>query len=124
MYLTAWAKQAITNGFANKFAYPEQYFAGAYTLDTNGVATTNSAGILSPYGEFFPTMPGQVALKTMPDAATGSTGTGIVNVIKLQLDVNHDGIMDLTLGGPDNTSERNPFVFWINNDHDEPASGS
>lgn len=47
-----------------------------------------------------------------------------MNVIKLQLDVNHDGTMDLSFGGPDNTSPDRPFVFWVNNDHDEPASGS
>ncbi len=28
---------------------------------------------------------------------TGQRGTGIVNVIKLQLDVNHDGVMELAL---------------------------
>jgi hypothetical protein len=118
LFMNAWAKQAITNGFKNVFAYPEQYFDQAYTIDQNGQVATNSAGILSPYGEFLPTMPGPIALVTMPDAATGSTGTGIVNVIKLQLDVNHDAVMDLTLGGPDNTATNRPFFFWANNDYD------
>jgi hypothetical protein len=121
LFLTAWAKQAITNGYANKFAYPEQYFDKALKIDDNGDITTNQTGILSPYGEFFPTEPGPVALTTMPDGATGSTGTGVVNVIKLQLDVNHDGTMDLSFGGPDNTSQRNPFVFWLDNDFDRLA---
>src|SRR5437016_742237 len=49
---------------------------------------------------------------------TGQRGTGIVNVIKLQLDVNHDGIMDLSFGGQDNTSAIRPYVFWVNNDYD------
>jgi len=35
----------------------------------------------------------------MPDIDTGQRGTGVVNVIKLQLDVNHDGTNDLTFGG-------------------------
>jgi hypothetical protein len=45
-----------------------------------------------------------------------------VSVIKLQLDVNHDGQMDLTLAGPDNTSSARPMVFWVNNDRDVPPS--
>ena len=54
---------------------------------------------------------------------TWSRSSGVVNVIKLQLDVNHDGIMDLGFGGPDNTSQARPFVFWINNGYGEPAEG-
>jgi len=115
--ISDWAKQAISNGYSNRFAYLEQYFDAAYTI-VNGDVTTNSAGLLSPYGEFLPTQPGPAALKTMPDIETGQRGTGIVNVIKLQLDVNHDGTMDLSFGGPDNTDQSRPFVFWINNDHD------
>ena len=112
---SAWAKQAITNGYSGKYAYLEQYFTNAYTIDANG---TNSAGLLSPYGEFFPMVPGPAALITMPDIDSLQQGTGVVNVIKLQLDVNHDGVMDLSFGGPDNTSQARPFVFWINNDYD------
>jgi hypothetical protein len=109
---------AITNGYSGKFAYLEQYWDKAYKTDTNGVATTNQTGLLSPYGEFFATEPGPAALVTLPDIDTGQRGTGIVSVIKLQLDVNHDGVMDLSFGGPDNTSQDRPFVFWINNDCD------
>ena len=109
---------AITNGYAGTYAYLEQYFTDALAIDANGNVTTNSAGVLSPYGEFFPTMAGPAALVTMPDIDTGQQGTGVVNVIKLQLDVNHDGIMDLSFAGPDNTSASQPFVFWINNDCD------
>jgi len=130
-FITAWAKQAILNGrasiskavfsgFTNAYAFPEQYFTNALLIGSDGVVTTNSAGILSPYGELLPTMPGQAALVTMPDAATGSQGTGVVNVIKLQLDVNHDGNMDLSFGGPDNTSLARPYQFWVNNDFDRP----
>jgi Alpha/beta hydrolase len=117
-FVAAWAKQALTNGFTNVFAYPEQYFDRACTIDANGSPTTNSAGLLSPYGEFFPTVPGPAALRTMADIDTGQQGTGIVNIIKLQLDVDHNGQMDLSFGGPDNTSQARPYPFWINNDCD------
>jgi pimeloyl-ACP methyl ester carboxylesterase len=60
----------------------------------------------------------------MPDIDTGQRGTGTVHVIKLQLDVNHDGEMDLSFGGPDNTCKERPLVFWVNNDRDEAATGS
>ena len=70
--------------------------------------------------------PGPAALVTMPDIDTGQRGTGVVNVIKLQLDVNHDGIMDLSFrragqygGGWDRSViAASPYVFWINNDCD------
>src|SRR5207302_3994830 len=114
-------KQAILNGYTNKFAYSEQYFDKAYKIDLTGVASTNQTGVLSEYGSFFPTEPGPVALVTMPDIDTGQRGTGVVNVIKLQLDVNHDGNMDLSFAGPDNTSQGKPFVFWINNNYDRPT---
>jgi hypothetical protein len=114
--LAGWAKQTIQNGYANKFGYLGQYFEKAQKQ-----GTTNKTGILSPYGEFFPTEPGPVELVTMPDLATGQRGTGVVHVIKLQLDVNHDGVMDLSWGGQDNTSWKRPFRFWVNNDNDEPA---
>jgi hypothetical protein len=121
--VSGWAKQAILNGYTNKFAFLEQYFDFARAADSNGKATANGAGFLNPYGEFFPTNPGPAALITMPDIDTGQRGTGIVNVIKLQLDVNHDGIMDLSFGGPDNTSQARPFAFWVNNDYDIPGFG-
>jgi hypothetical protein len=122
LLLTAWAKMAILNGFTNKFAYLEQYFDKAYKINTDGSVSTNQTGVLSPYGEFFPTDPGPVALVTMPDIDTGQRGTGVVSVIKLQLDVNHDGVMDLGHAGPDNTSQARPALMWLNNDHDEPAN--
>jgi Alpha/beta hydrolase of unknown function (DUF900). len=122
--VSGWAKMAITNGYPGKYAYLEQYWDKAYKIGTNGVTTTNQTGLLSPYGEFFPTEPGPTALFTMPDIDTGQRGTGIVNVIKLQLDVNHDGVMDLTFGGPDNTSQDRPFVFWIDNDCDSEDGDS
>src|SRR5437867_2044512 len=114
---------AITNSYANAFAYLEQYWDQALKIGTNGAITTNQTGVLSEYGEFFPTEPGPVAVVTMPDIDTGQRGTGVVSVIKLQLDVNHDGVMDLTLGGPDNTwgsyyTGVRAFQFWVNKDHD------
>ncbi len=120
--LTAWAKQSISNGYSGKFAFAEQYFDKAFKTDTNGSITTNETGILSEYGEFFPTDPGKVILTTKPDGATGSTGTCAIYVIKMQLDVNHDGVMDTTFAGPDNTSADRPFKFWINNYYDRSGS--
>jgi hypothetical protein len=119
-----WAKQQINNGSSGKYAYLGQYFDKACTIGTNGVATTNSAGVLSAYGNFFPTLPGPAALVTLPDIDPPyQSGTGVVQVIKLQLDVNHDGVMDLSFGGPDNTSQARPFVFWVNNDNDGVGIG-
>jgi hypothetical protein len=49
---------------------------------------------LTLYGEFFPTEPGPTALVTMPELKTNERGTAIVQVVKRQLDLNHDGVMD------------------------------
>lgn len=119
MLLAAWSKQSILNGFTNKFAYLGQYFDKAFKADSNGNATTNETGILSEYGEFFPTEPGPVLLTTKPDPSQGGIqGSCLVHIIALQVDVNHDGNMDCRFGGSDSTSADRPFVFWINNDFD------
>ncbi len=123
-YVYSWAKQSLLNGYPDVYGFLGQYFERAVVVEPSGQITTNSAGLLTEYGHFFPTYPGQAALVTMPDLDTGARGTGIVHVIKLQLDVNHDGNMELDLTSPDNTSEAVPFRFWVNNDHDEPASGN
>ncbi len=116
--VAGYAKQSITNGSASAFAYLGQYFDKAVTT-TNGVATTNSAGILSEYGDFFPIVPGHIILKTKPDSDQGNMqGQCPVEVIRLSVDVNHDGVMDETFTGPDNTTPERPFVFWVNNDYD------
>jgi hypothetical protein len=118
MYLSGWAKKRIMNGDTNKFAYLEQFFDKAYKADANGNATTNETGILSEYGEFFPTEPGRTILKTKPDIETSEVGQAFINVISLNVDANHDGVIDRTFGGADMTSEQRPFVFWVNNDYD------
>ena len=112
-----WAKQSI-NGSNDKFAYLEQFFDQAYTKDTNGVATTNKAGFVSAYGNFFPMVPGPAALVTMPDVDTGERGTCTVNCFSEQVDKNNDGNMDLSFNGPDATSLASPMVWWVNNDYD------
>jgi len=56
--VAGYAKQVITNGYGGKYAYLEQYSDAAYTIDASGNATTNSTGLLSPYGEFFSMQPG------------------------------------------------------------------
>ena len=121
--VSGWAQCAINNGYAGKYGYLEQYFDKAYAMDTNGIATVNQAGLLSPYGEFFPTNPGPAALVTLPDIDTSQRGTGVVHVIKLQLDVNHDGVMDPSFAGPDNTSPARPFRFWVNDNNDSGEDG-
>ncbi|HEV2208587.1 MAG TPA: LamG-like jellyroll fold domain-containing protein [Verrucomicrobiae bacterium] len=123
-WLAGYAKQAIINGDSSKFGFLGQYFAGAYLIDTNGVVTTNQTGILSEYGEFFPTQPGPTALVTMTNWGENASGAAVVNVIALCVDANHDGTIDTTYWGPDATSFLSPFRFWINDDHDEPASAS
>ncbi len=118
LYLSIWAKKSLANGDSIKFGYLEQYFDKAYKIDASGVVLTNETGILSEYGDFFPTEPGRMALVTKPDLTGGPVSTSVVHVIKLQLDVNHDGNMDERFYGPDYTTSGKPFVFWLNNDYD------
>ena len=113
-----WAKFAITNGSSSKFAYLGQYYVTNAFVVTDGVVTTNTSGAVSPYGNFFPTTPGMAALVTMPDIDTGAQGTGIVRVVALNVDANHDGTLDFTYQGPDFASQSKPFRFWANDDHD------
>jgi hypothetical protein len=104
MVIAGYAKQAVLNGYTNAFAYLGQYFTNAMLM-SNGVMTSTRAGIVSEYGQFFPTLPGQVALLTKPDTDQGNLqGQCIINVIRLSLDVNHDGIMDESYTGPDKTN--------------------
>lgn len=118
--LAAFARQTVLNGDRMKTACLGQYFDKAYRANLDGSRTTNETGILSEYGEFFPTEPGPAVLTTKPDLTQTNNlqGECTVHAIKLQLDVNHDGIMDLSFAGPDNTSAGKPFVFWLNNDCD------
>ncbi|HWY31350.1 MAG TPA: hypothetical protein VNX46_11365, partial [Candidatus Acidoferrum sp.] len=113
-----WARFAISNGSPSKFAYLGQYYTNKAFAAANGTVTTNTTGVLSPYGEFFPTQPGTAALITMPDIDTGQQGTGIVQVISLNVDANHDGTMDFAYNGPDFLSQSKPFRFWVNDNQD------
>jgi hypothetical protein len=116
-----YAKQQLLNGYPGVYSYLGQYFDHASQMDNNGNVTTNSAGTISPYGVFVPTAVGPVALVTMTNWGENVHGTGVVQVVKLVLDVNHDGTMDLTFDGPDNTSPNTPYVFWANNNFDRWA---
>ena len=119
MILGAWAKYSIQGSSPTKYAYLGQYFfTNAFMLDANGNVTTTNTGVVSPYGEFFPTQPGPVALITMPDIDTQMQATGIVQVISLALDANHDGTIDTTFNGPDFVSANHPYLFWANNNYD------
>ena len=71
LHIAGCAKQVTTHGAPNVFACLGQYFTNAVQMQ-NGVVTTNNAGIVSEYGSFFPTLPGQIALLTKPDPDQGS----------------------------------------------------
>jgi len=123
--IAGYAKLAVTNSiYSGVYGYLGQYFTNAYMVDTNANVTTNKTGILSPYGNFFATHPGPVALVTMPDPDTGAQGTGIVHCISLNVDKNHDGTIDTSFNGPDVTSQTSPMEFWINNDNDGTGVGA
>jgi hypothetical protein len=117
-----WAKYYV-QGSANKYAYLGQYFeTNCFLLDGSGHATTTNAGVLSPYGEFFPTQAGKAQLITLPDMDPPyAQGTCTVSIVSLTMDANHDGAMDLSYFGPDQTSPGKPYVFWVNNDFDRLA---
>ena len=122
--VAGWAKEPILNNYPLvKYAYLEQFFDKAYTMGTNGVATTNQTGLLSPYGEFFPVETGPVALVTMPDIDSGACGTSVVQVISLSVDANHDGTMDFTSYGPDMVTASKPYRFWVNDNQDSGDDG-
>jgi hypothetical protein len=121
--IVGYAKLAVTNGYPGVYAYLGQYFDNAYTEDANGNATTNTTGVLSPYGDFFATQPGPAALVTMPDVDTGARGTCTVYCASAQVDKNSDGNMDLSFSGPDATSQASPMVVWVNNSHTIPGTG-
>ena len=120
MQIAGYAKLAVTNSaYTGVYAYLGQYFeTNAYRVDDNGNMTANKAGIVSPYGSYYPTTVGLSALVTMPDIDTGIQGTCLVYTVSLQLDANHDGTMDLAFNGTDATSQNSPFVFWANNNFD------
>lgn len=107
--ILGWAKQKINNGYDNKFGYLGQYFQ----------PSASSAGILSEYGEFLPSVPGNVTINTKPDPNQhNSVGQCNIHVISLDVDGNRDGVIDPSLVGCDKTSYESRFAFWINNDYD------
>jgi hypothetical protein len=116
--IAGYAKLALANGYAGKFAYLGQYFDKAYKANPDGTRSTNETGFLSPYGQFFPTEPGPTILTTLPDGVSTNVGECTVHVIGLSVDANHDGALDLAYTGPDQTSPEHPMVFWANNDYD------
>lgn len=119
--IACYAKLAVLNGYSGVYGYMGQYFTNAYQIDDNGNVTTNTTGILSPYGQFFATEPGPAALVTMPDIDTGQQGTGVVYCVSLQVDKNHDGVMDTSFFGNDATSQSSPMEFWVNDGCDVPG---
>jgi hypothetical protein len=116
-----------TNGDVPRTSQPN--VNGKMKIDTNSAVTT---GILSPNidytninantypqifptrgADFTPTVPGKVIITTMADA-NGNYGEVTIYVIDIQVDANHDGLMD----NRDLTSVDNPDVLWVNNDID------
>jgi hypothetical protein len=120
--ISAWAEEQIVNGNANTPGYLQQYFDKAYTLDTYGDRSTNQTGILSEYGDFFPTDPGIVVLTTKTNF-DGTQGSLNVPVIGLYTDRNHDGIIDTSYTGQDFCTLATPFRFWVNDDNDSGDTG-
>jgi hypothetical protein len=116
MVLAGWAKFNLPNGTEG---YLGQYFQQAVQANSKGLPTSVPTGVLSPYGEFFPTEPGDAILTTMTNALPDTEpGTATVYVVSLVLDANHDGTMDLSFTGSDQTSTNHPYVFWVNNNYD------
>ncbi len=79
-----WARFLVEGSSPAKYAYLGQYYLTNAFVVTNGVVTTNTTGVVSPYGDFFPTEPGIVSMVTMPDIDTGQKGTNVVRVISLE----------------------------------------
>jgi len=123
--VAGYKKLAVLNGYSGVYGYLGQYFDQAYQIDANGNITANTTGVLSPYGQFFATQPGPVALVTMPDIDSPyQRGTCTVYCVSLQLDRNHDGTMDLSFNGPDATSVNSPYIFWCDSNFDRWATTS
>jgi len=120
--VAGYAKLEVTNSvYSGVYGYLAQYFTNAFEMGTNGNVTTNTAGVLSPYGNFLATQPGTAALLTMPDVDTGAQGTCAVYAVSIALDANHDGKVDTSYNGADVTSANSPYVFWANNNYDRWA---
>jgi hypothetical protein len=116
--IAGYAKLAVQNGYAGVYAYLGQYFDKAYKM-TNGVATTNTTGVLSPNGYFFATEPGPTALVTMPDLDPPyQRGTCTVYTVSAVIDRSQASNMDLSFNGANATSLANPAFIWCNNNYD------
>ena len=122
LLLGAWAQEQIVNGNGNQWGFLGLYWDKAVTLNSDEDITTNQNGVLSEYGEFFPTDPGLVALTTKTNAGAG-LGQIIVPVIGLYTDRNHDGVIDTSFSGPDFCTPSRPFQFWFNDDNDSGDTG-
>jgi len=123
MIIGGWAKYSV--GSSGKYAYLGQYFAtNVFLINSNGLVTTNTAGVMSPYGEFFPLQTGMAQFQTMPDIDNPSQqGTGVVRIISMCADANHDGILDTSYAGPDFVSPSKPLRYWANDDQDSGDDG-
>ena len=127
MIVGGWAKYSIQNGSTatGKYGYLGQYFeTNAFLLNSDGSTSTNSAGVVSPYGNFFPLQAGSAELVTMPDIDSPyEQGTSVVRIISMNVDTDHDGVMDLSYAGPDQVSQSRPFRFRANDNQDAGDDG-
>jgi hypothetical protein len=121
LLIGAWAEQSV-NGSTNKPGFIEQYFDKALVVNSSGDLTTNQTGVLSEYGEFFPTDPGTVVITTKTNS-DGTNGSLTVPVIGLYTDRNHDGVINTSFSGPDFCTPSHPFQFWVNDDNDSGDTG-
>ncbi len=121
LLIGAWAEQSV-NGSTNTPGFLEQYFDNSYSWNFINGNTTNQLGVLSEYGEFFPTDPGMAVLTTKTNL-DGTYGVLQVPVIGLYVDRNHDGVMDTRFSGPDFCTPARPFRFWVNDDNDSGDTG-
>ncbi|HTV43228.1 MAG TPA: hypothetical protein VMF08_21875 [Candidatus Sulfotelmatobacter sp.] len=119
--LAGYARVSVGGAFPGVYGYIGQYFTNAYQIDGNGNVTTNIAGLLSPYGQFLATEPGPAALVTMPDPDTGQQGTCTVYCVSMNVDKNHDGVMETSFNSADSTSQASPMEFWVNDGCDVPG---
>jgi pimeloyl-ACP methyl ester carboxylesterase len=120
LLLGAWAEESV-DGSTNAPGFLEQYFDHSHSWNFINGQVTNQLGVLSEYGEFFPTDPGLAVLTTKTNS--GGYGTLDVPVIGLYADRNHDGVIDTSFSGPDFCTPARPFQFWVNDDNDSGDTG-
>ena len=60
----------------------------------------------------------RINLVTLPDLDSGQRGTNLVHCVSLNVDKNHDGVLDVAYNSSDLTTSASPMTFWVNNNYD------